>query len=100
MTNFWTQHGTKLLGYVIAITSALAAGSIALPPPLSTYHVQITAWSVFLNVILGIIVTGRGYGNTAANTQAITTGLAAKVPPPQMSAPIIGGTPPAPGVKV
>jgi drug/metabolite transporter (DMT)-like permease len=100
MTNFWTQHGTKLLGYVIAITSALAAGSIALPPPLSTYHVQITAWSVFLNVILGIIVTGRGYGNTAANTQAITAGVAAKAAPAQMAAPIVGAAPPAQGAKV
>jgi len=78
-TSFWSQHGTKILGYVIAISSALAAGSIALPPPLSTYHEQITSWSIFISAILGILVIGRGYGNTAANAKAITAGVAAQV---------------------
>jgi hypothetical protein len=66
MVSFWTNHGTKLLGYVLLIVNLLAGGSVAVPPPLDAYSKGITAWAVFLNVILGAIVIQRGQQNTGA----------------------------------
>jgi hypothetical protein len=63
---FWASHGTKVLGYAVAIVGMLAAGSVALPPPLDAWSTPIKSWAVFLTSILGVLVAGRGYGNTAA----------------------------------
>lgn len=65
MLQFWKNNGTKILGAVIAINSGIAGGSVVLPPPLNTHSVLITAWAVFINFILGIVVVGRGVTNTA-----------------------------------
>jgi hypothetical protein len=62
----WKDDGTKILGYLIAINSALAAGSVTLPAPLSAHAAAITQWAAFINTILGIVVVGRGHANSAA----------------------------------
>lgn len=72
MIQFWKDHGTKILGVAITVLSGIAAGSVVLPPPLNNYSVAITSWAVFINFVLGIVVTARGVGNTAAIAAAVS----------------------------
>jgi hypothetical protein len=71
-STFWANHGTKVLGYIIAINSGIAVGGTALPPPLDTHATVIKAWALFINFILGGIVVARGYGNTTAIATQVT----------------------------
>ena len=66
MQQFWKDHGTKILGCTVALVSLLAAGSVALPPPLDAYSALIKSWAAFLTAVLGVSVVVRGYGNTSA----------------------------------
>lgn len=82
----WKDHGTKILGSIIAVNSLLATGSLALPPPLNQHSAAVVSWAAFINVILGVLVAGRGYGNTAA--------IASEVVQQQ----VVSGLPVTPGV--
>jgi hypothetical protein len=68
---FYKDHGTKILGTLIAINSGLAAGSVVLPPPLNAHSAVIAQWAVFLNFILGVIVVQRGNANTNSIATAV-----------------------------
>jgi hypothetical protein len=72
LATFWANHGTKLLGTIIAINSGIAGGAVALPPPLNTHSAVLVPWAVFVNFILGFFVVARGLGNTTAIAAAQT----------------------------
>lgn len=71
MITFWNAHGTKITGTLIALLSAIATGSVIFPPPLNTHSMLITQWAAFLNLILGVVVVGRGVANTNAIAAAV-----------------------------
>lgn len=60
----WTLNGTKILGYIVGILSAIGAGSVLLPPPLNAHKDIITAWCIFINFLLAPVIVLRGYTNT------------------------------------
>lgn len=89
LLTYWQNNGTKLLGVLIAINSGIAGGSVVLPPPLGAHSAVIIPWAVFINMILGVVVAGRGFGNTQAiaavvmnqHAQAVTAAVATNTAP-------------------
>lgn len=62
----WREHGTKILGLLVLskdiIAVALTVEGII---PLS-----LMKWALFANLVLGILITRRGFVNTARGTQS------------------------------
>jgi hypothetical protein len=61
ITTIWREHGTKILGLIVLAKDIIA---VALTVE-GIIPLDLMKWALFANLVLGILITRRGFVNTA-----------------------------------
>lgn len=66
VVTLWREHGTKILGLIVLAKDIIA---VALTVE-GIIPLALMKWALFANLVLGILITRRGFVNTARGTQS------------------------------
>lgn len=61
----WREHGTKILGLLVLSKDIIA---VALTVE-GIIPLALMKWALFANLVLGVLITRRGFVNSARNNQ-------------------------------